>query len=71
MHEYYDSKPSKTSTDLQTEALAADYVHRISDAKRQLEKGHTRECLALLKELEYAMQLSLAIDESYDLVVLN
>ena len=48
MHEHYDSKPSKTSTDLQTEALAADYVHRISDAKRQLEKGHTRECLALL-----------------------
>ena len=56
---------------IHTEMLAGDYIENIAEVKALLTQSKIEECLALLTELEAAMQITLAIGERYDLITIN
>ncbi len=60
-----------TTNFVQSEMLAETYIERICGVKKLLQQGRTDECLVRLAELEYMMQITLAVGELYDIKMIN
>ncbi|MBX2808480.1 MAG: hypothetical protein KTR20_07600 [Cellvibrionaceae bacterium] len=56
---------------IKSEMLAEKYLENIKQLKELLKQGELQECLLALGELEYSMQITLALGELYDGYVIN